>query len=252
MSSSRKVSKFRVWCVTENNYQFVWSDARPTCCPTDATHTITDDLTTITDSVANNNVFISAKSYESTNGYYMMEGCKCEIPATASHLITKSYPFPICMFGFNFYSGPEHSGDSLDVMAANNVTVGVLAASAAISATTLVVSPTVTQNMQRGFYVTVTDGTNTDELGMCTGIDVVNNTITVATPLTHAFSPYTTYVNLSIYIVKDFWITQTAKYEIGYGTMAGKPVPTGFPLVIQYNNNNQQAKSFAWSAEYTY
>jgi len=41
------VNQFRVWCETDNQWEFVWTDTEPAVCPVNGTHTITLDKTSI-------------------------------------------------------------------------------------------------------------------------------------------------------------------------------------------------------------
>ena len=44
------VYKYRVWCTTDNKYEYVWGTAVPTTCPINTGHTIDTNKTTVVDS----------------------------------------------------------------------------------------------------------------------------------------------------------------------------------------------------------
>lgn len=41
------VNKYRVWCSTDSQWEYVWAEAAPTTCPTDTGHTIDSGQTSI-------------------------------------------------------------------------------------------------------------------------------------------------------------------------------------------------------------
>lgn len=48
---SKTIYKWRVWCVTENDWETIWSIEEPTVCPTNVNHTIDSSKTTIIDTI---------------------------------------------------------------------------------------------------------------------------------------------------------------------------------------------------------
>lgn len=53
-------NKYRIWCVTENNWvETDWINEPPTECPNDSLHTVDTTNTTIIDSLSGNNILIS-------------------------------------------------------------------------------------------------------------------------------------------------------------------------------------------------
>ena len=49
---SKKLNYYRVFCVTENSWKYIWSDTKPTMCPFSSGHTINDSATTIVKTVS--------------------------------------------------------------------------------------------------------------------------------------------------------------------------------------------------------
>ncbi len=55
---------------------------------------------------------------------------------------------------------------------------------------------------------------------------------------------------MSIYIIKDLYITDTDRIPIGRKGMKGKIVPQGKIIRVYYTNNSGTAKTLRWRPEY--
>lgn len=255
MSTATVIKKYRCFCQTENAYSYTWSDSAPTTCPNNNTHTIDPALTTVIDSVSSQNVYITSKAYGDNQGYYMMEGYRDDIPAGQElHTSDVLFPFPVCIFGFNTHTTDLHSGDCIDVIVNPDTVVGVIMAGAAPGQTTFVVSPTVIQYMNVGFNMVLTDGVNRSDCGIVISKDPNTSTITTTKPCNATFLPFQTLVQLNLYVVRNFHFGSPGKYEIGYGTLSGKPMPANVTWRLVYHNNSPglPAKEFSFYYEYTY
>jgi len=61
-----KISKWRVYCVTEGDWRYVWQEDEPTACPVDAGHTVRPDSTSAVTTVSH------AKRLKSDNSPYVV------------------------------------------------------------------------------------------------------------------------------------------------------------------------------------
>lgn len=64
-----EVSKYRVKCVTDDTYEYVWAEESPTVCPVNAAHTIDIALTSVVDRVSKSEVSIREEETP-TGGHY--------------------------------------------------------------------------------------------------------------------------------------------------------------------------------------
>jgi hypothetical protein len=227
----------------------------PTLCPNDDTHTIDSRKTVLIRDVPS--VFINSKSYESTQGYYMMRGGRLQIDAASNATTTFDMPFatPVCLYGFNAQVTSSNTGDRFELVMNPDTIIGVLVADAAVGSTEFFVSNTVAQYMKPGFSMSLMDpGTGAKTtVGDVVTVNMYTDDITVGTnsATTSAF-PAGTYVLLTLYVARDIYMPSTTTTSIGYGTMAGKPVPMGTLARILYHNDTGGEKAFHWMLEYTY
>lgn len=246
------ISKYRVYCTTDNKYTYTWSDVLPTTCPENHEHTIDQNMTVITETVSDNAVYITSKSYEGTQGYYMMEGSTTQTEeGMEMHVVDHAYKYPVCIFGLTLHNTPENFNDCIDVILNPDTVIGYLIAPATSGSTTIVVNPTVLQYANLGFHLTISDGVNRHDCDTVVEKNLDNNTVSVNLPLAYDFAPGSL-VLLNLYIVKKYHICVTGRCEIGYGCMSGKTIPANTVVRVVYHNRNKQAKQVAYVYEYTY
>jgi hypothetical protein len=166
-----------------------------------------------------------------------------------------TYPYPIALFSAEWVNEALYEGDIFKVLIAPNTTVGAITSDVAASATVLNVQSTVTDNVKPGYVITITDGTNTDELGRCTEVDPDAGTITVETPTTNAFAAATpTYIQMTIEMVRCIKLSGKGRYELGKDVIGGSFIPAGAKIRVSYQNNEgtTTGKEFTVILEYKY
>ena len=166
-----------------------------------------------------------------------------------------TFPFPIALFSAEWVNEPTFEGDVFKVLVGPDTVVGALTADAAASATVLNVSSTVTDNMQAGYAVKLTDGVNTDDLGLCTNVDPDAGTITVETPTANAFAAATpSYVQMTVEMVRCIKLSGKGRVELGKDVIGGSYIPAGTVFRVTYQNNEgtTTGKEFTVILEYKY
>jgi hypothetical protein len=245
------VNKYVCYCLTEQNFVTTWSDTAPTVCPNNNTHPIDPNTIGITETMNNQTVYIAGKDSGKTNGYYLIHGKITDITVDPITIADTIFKTPSCIFGLTFISSLNQKGDTLDIIVNPDTAVGIITQAANIGATTLNVSPTVIQYITHGMYVSLYDGVNKNDCGIVLSVDSDNSTITVETALTNNFAIGSD-ILLNLYVAKNYPIGDPWKYEIGYGTLGGKPVPANTIFRLVYYNNSGVAKTFSYSYEFTY
>ncbi len=105
--------------------------------------------------------------------------------------------------------------------------------------TTINVNSTVTTYTKVGFNINLTDGTNTDEIGIVVSIDTVNGTITVNGAPQHNYNYTTpTYVQMSIVYMDNVKLGPAMNYPIGQSKTGSSYVPAGTIVLSKYVNNS--------------
>lgn len=244
---SKQLNKYRSFCSTESKFYESWSETIPTTCPNG--HSIEQSLTNVIDTMAENQVFIASKTYNTTKGYYQMKGTKIAFAAgEESKTFDVTYPFPTCIVGLICHTTDEQKGDHVDIAISPDTPVGITLQSAAKGTNQLTVNETVVQNVLSGFNIII-NGTN---LGQVSNVDQATSTISLVDPLPIDIGAGQI-VCVSIYLVKDFYFATASKYLFGYGMNATKPVPANTIIRMYYTRNNPtNACDVYLSYEYTY
>ena len=111
--------------------------------------------------------------------------------------------------------------------------------------------PVVIASDQSNFSIKITDGTNTNDLGIVLGKNVVAKTITVKTTTTNTFlasSP--TYIKKTHYFIKTYEIGPPWEYIIGDSKIGASYIPANTIVRLKYINNSALAKKFIAKMEY--
>lgn len=248
------VYQYRVFCTAENAYRTVWGTGEPTACPHDASHAINPTFTTVVDRVSSSAVQIDSKSFAGTQGFYLMEGGRIDVPAGSNAVVTHRVTFdlPVRIYGIQIFAGSENVGDCMDMSINPDTVVGVLIEPASAGATTFRVSPTVTQYVVPGFHITLADAGGAQKVGKALSVDAAASTITCSAPLGRAVDAMTTTVALTVYTGIDVPIMTPGTLQVGYGTMGSKPLPAGTTCALTYHNYSGSAKRVGYALEYTY
>ena len=168
-----------------------------------------------------------------------------------------TFPLDISMISVMVILNDDNIGDIVEADIGHHTTIGYLTEDVSTGITGGVtgfgVSQTVIDYLNRGFQVTLTDGVNTDELGICTMIDRVNNKISCELPTTHSFSASSpTYVQQTVKIIDQIHIVNNQNINLGGDKIGASYVPANTIGRCIYTNNDGKAKKFTFLIEYLY
>lgn len=252
--SSRTLYYYKIYCNTDGQYEYIWSDTSPTVCPVNNTHSVNLSSVSIEDQISENIVKIK-EEHVPTGENFMSENV-CIQGETGPDVWTQndfSFPFPISVMSVKFVSTDDHYLDQVNTCVGPNTIIGAIGASCPTGATGCVVSSTVIDNMMIGYSVNLFDGSTSEDVGRCLDVDSNTSTITWETPTTQSFSPLTpTYVRMTVYTVNNYVIGPASRYVIGEDKIGGSYVPTNTLVRVGYKNNSNYAKVLYVQIEYLY
>jgi hypothetical protein len=242
MQATPALNNWRMFCETEDTIVQWWlpvTTPQPTQCPTNSAHTILPNSTFINNVQATNEVVIKECNNPNIGGNFRATGFSITAAASSSITSSVSWPWPVCLFTATFNTSEDLLGDRLQADLAPNTVIGALSANCAAAATTISVSAAIIAIVNIGYLISLSDGTNTDNLGAVLAIDSVNNILTVQTPTVHAFGAATpTYVQMTIRFVENFIIGHAGPHQIGGTMIGGTSLPANTAIVITYTNTS--------------
>jgi len=243
------VYQYRVYCIAEATYVTTYDTTAPTLCPNNhPDRSIDANLTSIVKRFSKN--IVSAE--ENTEGDFELVDIRIDVPSGTPGDVTEhdiSWDMDILLWHTYLYPSSDMIGDEISVIAFPETQIGILSAPANIGETTLSVDAAVFNYARRGYLITLDDTVNKNVLGRITGLDSGAGTITVKNTTSNAFAAGTP-VKISVYILKDVFISGTSVIEIGGKGIRGKNILSGQILRIYYTNNSGAAKTFRWRPEY--
>lgn len=232
------VKKYRIYCSTDSKDEFAWGTSIPTKCPTDTGHTIGDIA--VVDKVESNDVKI-LEEHVPTGGHFQATSFNLNSITAGPSVVTSlnvSYKIPVSGLAFSFVTEASQKGDKIDIIVGKDTIVGSLTADAKIGDTVLNVSQTVIDNIAVGFYVKLDDLSTANDCGIVVDVDTNALTITIDVALTSAFTAADpTYVRMSVYTLKDYYIGTAWRYEVGNSKIGGSYLLPGVTITIEYTNN---------------
>lgn len=244
MSSNTQIVlyRWRIYCETDSRFEFVWlpeSASVPTTCPTDTAHMITSALTRIIETRDPTCVNVKQQGSIGVGNHFLWDSIAFTAVANTTTTHTFSYPIPVTVLSAEWQTAAENTGDIVSWTILKDTVVGALTADIGVGETTLSVSSTVIENINIGYDISITDGTNTDILDLCTSIDAENNTITVETATQHAFLAATpTVVRFGVPFLKNVEIGHPMRMQIGESKIEGSDVPANTLITCEYTNNS--------------
>lgn len=244
--------KWRVKCDTDNTFEYIWDEDKPTTCPINNGHTIDNTKTTIVDQNVPNVLKIQEEDVP-TGGNY-----RCTtVPINASAgvdvvtTVNHSWKIPVSIFSISFVTKDEHEGDKFDIVVAPETIVGLLTDNIAIGVDVIPVDATVMANVCVGYTLIIDNTINVDNLGEIIEIDTVNNTVTTENTTSFAFLTGSV-IKTHTRIVKDYTIGPSWEYIIGESKIGGSYISSNRVIQLNYTNKTNVAKNLYIQIEYTY
>lgn len=164
-----------------------------------------------------------------------------------------SEPIPISILAAHIIGEPKYDGDTIEFQIAPNTTIGALAADAAAGTNTLVVSPTVLEYLEVGFWVDLFDGTQLIDCGQALAIDLETGIVTIEKPLVEALTAATPiYLQMTAKMVPHGKLPTSSRLLLGGNKIGGTLLDANISLKIIYKNHDGLAKTFDFWLEYMY
>ncbi len=234
---------WKVYCDTEGQYVYGWKSCQNVYngqCFNNNTHQTSGNPEEIK-RIINTRPKIQEESI-STGSHYQAISYKIECePGESVH--DYSYPYGISVFIIKFVTTNDHLEDIMNLEVGPNTIIGIITNSITSPTNVVSVSSTVMDNIELGFYVSIGDGVNTDNLGRVIGINLENNTITTENMTSSVFLFYSpTYVFMTVKVIDNFIFGYPKEYTFGGHIIGGSYVPPNTLIRVRYINNGSVNK----------
>ena len=243
------LSNYFVYCINEGyDVASDYVTTAPTACPHDVSHNIDPSQTRVWNTITPEIVYINQDSTINTGGYFRIDGYTITTPANSTSSTDIVYPYNISGYCVVLMPTTDNIGDVCNFVTMPNTPVGVLSANISTGATTLSIGSVAPLNP--GFFLTITDGVNTADLGEIISLDYINNIITFSTPSTHDFvttSP--SIVMIGIPRIKNFKFVTNETIQLGTSKIGSSGLSANKVVRVLYTNNSNYEKTFFFYKE---
>jgi hypothetical protein len=202
----------------------------------------------ITDTTQVNEISIKAEETK-TGGNFKTTCLSMNIPGNTTSIMTYTKPYRISILELNFRVTTSNANDIINAYIGKDSIIGVLVGNVFTGNTSIMVSNTVIQNIYIGYYLSITDGINTNMLGEV--LSITDNILTFSGTITNNFL-VGNYVRMSVKPVDNFIMGPPGLYNIGESRTGASSVPGNTLISLEYTNTSSEIKTFTLSLDYLY
>jgi len=162
-----------------------------------------------------------------------------------------SWPIPVSLKSGTIGVSEDMLGDELSVHVAPNTLIGAIIQPLNIGDTSIYVSPTVLQNIKRGYYIGLYQAGSTGiEIAQVLSIDAANSCLKINPSAISANAG--SLIAMCAKLIPYLFFHSLDKIEIGKQIPTGQRIPPNISIRTIYKNNTGTAKKISFFIEYLY
>lgn len=235
-TNSTSVRNYRIYCDTEAAWVTGWSVDPPIKCYNNISHSVNLNSVQEITEVSENAVKIVEDAVEVSRNI-SNDAISVLVPSASSGSATYVFKFPNSFYSYQFGLSDIHQGDELTIAINPNTVLGHPGADITTGATTFIAPMALLMYGQVGYFITITDGVNTNELGLIRSINKVTGVVTMDVAATNDFVAASTLIKMTYYVMRSVPLSGHGVFGFGQDIIGGNPVPVGTSVVVTYKNN---------------
>jgi len=175
-----------------------------------------------------------------------------DISAGVSEKVTDfSWPIPISLKSGTIGVSEEMLGDELTIQVAPNTLIGAIIQPLNVGDTSIYVSPTVIENIKKGYYIGLYQSDDTGiEISQVLSIDAANSCLKINPSDVSANAG--SYIAMCAKLIPYLYFSSLDKIEVGKHIPSGQRIAKDISIRVIYKNNNGIAKKVSFFVEYLY
>ncbi len=119
--------KYRIYCITDSKYEYIWAETEPTTCPTNTAHTIDSNSITIVETREPEEIKIK-EEITPTGAHFAATTIKINAIQNTITSSTISFPFPISALSIEFVTTTDHYEDIINMVTGKDTIIGNIVA----------------------------------------------------------------------------------------------------------------------------
>ena len=231
------VYQYRIYCNTENTFVTGWGTTPPTTCYNNNEHAVNELSIQVIQTVSSDQVTIKEDKIEIARNLAIKQIEFKDVPTNSSQHVEFTFELLYSMYSFKFMADDTNKGDEITIAVNPDTTMGLITQDVKIGDTVIYAPAALILFGYPGFYIKLSDGVNTDDIGFIKNIDKVNGTITVSEPAQHNFSLTNTFAKMTYFTMRDIKIGSAGMYTFGEDVVGGSAVPLNTVVRFTYKNN---------------
>ncbi len=232
------VGNYKIYCNDENKYVSGWSVAPPSACYNNNAHDININSVQLIQTISTDTVKIKEDSILIPRNVWIKHIEFTGIYPQTSQDQYFTFKIPISMYSFTFVTDNTNKGDEFTIAVNPDTPLGLITENLNAGVTTLHAPPGLLLYGWNGFELKITDGTNTDDLGMILSIDKDTGIVEFENKTEHNFSSNNSVVKMTYYTMKNFKFGAPGVQRYGDDIIGGASPPIGTVVKFTYNNNS--------------
>jgi len=191
---------------------------------------------------------------DTTQGLYSAKSLIMDISSGEAEQITDfTWPYDIAIMSGTLGVSNDMLGDELSIDIGPNTLVGALIAPLNVGDTSIYVSPTVLENIKKGFYIGLYNagGDTGVEIAQVIDRDDANSKLMLGAP-SDVSANAGSYIAMCAKLIPNLYLHSIDKIEIGKDLPTGQRIPKNLPVRVDYHNNNSLAKKISFFVEFLY
>lgn len=234
---TKTVYKYKIYCDTEEIFVEGWGTTEPTKCYNNIDHLVNINSIQIADTVQSNEVVINQNN-KAIAGRFHIECITLTAPPDKETSVYHKFDVGTSLHSFNFALNAGTSGDTFSIAVNPDTPLGLITQGIKSESAVINVSQYVIPYMFPGFYLTLTDGINTDQTIKIVSRDLIANTVTLVSGVKNNYSEKNTQMLLSYYCIKEMPIILGTTYSFGGEIISASNVSAGTVVKFTYNNSS--------------
>jgi hypothetical protein len=237
-ASTQIVYQYQIYCNTEAGHVSGWTKTVPTTCFNNNAHSVNLNSVQIVDVIQNSEVTLKQDTIYIARTPFIEPIDILQTAPESTQTVNYVFSSLSSMYGFSIYSDTSNIGDRITVAPNENTQIGLIASPITANDTTIYPPAAFFLYGSVGFTLVVSDGTNTDDLGMVKTINKDNGSVVVQNAAVHNFATNNTGTLMSYYTTKNFRIGCAGKLDFFSDIFGGTPVPAGTSVNFIYENTS--------------
>jgi len=246
------VYQYRIYCITDSKYEYIWGTTPPTLCPTNTSHEVNPNSINSVNEVSDTAVEIKQEIVP-TGGNSKVVTKSFAVQPNTTDSLDFSFPYNVNICGGFVQTRDSQEDDLVSIIVSPDTVIGEIVSNCAIGATSIIVNSTVLQYSFVGGYIKLFDGTNTSIECEIISIDSVNSTLNLDLEIDIAFSASTpTYVKFSVGHIYKVRVGLGGIKTVGTLMLTSTFIPANTNIRIIYVNNSDVIQTPNFMIQFLY